>query len=43
MRCSGGQFDPAIVEVFLRMPEERWINLRREVEGRFLRHPRVPV
>ncbi len=33
LRCSGGQFDPAVVEVFLRMPEELWINLRREVEG----------
>ena len=33
LRCSGGQFDPAIVEVFLRMPEELWINLRRQVEG----------
>ena len=32
-RCSGTQFDPAIVEVFLRMPEETWINLRRKVEG----------
>jgi len=33
VRCSGSQFDPQIVEVFLRMPEERWMNLRHEVES----------
>jgi putative nucleotidyltransferase with HDIG domain len=26
--CSGGQFDPRIVEVFVRMPLESWSNLR---------------
>ena len=31
-RFSGRQFDPRIVEVFLRMPPEVWSNLRREVE-----------
>ena len=31
-RCSGSQFDPAIVEVFLGMPEGLWHDLRREVE-----------
>ena len=31
-RCGGTQFDPAIVEVFLRMPESVWTDLRREVE-----------
>src|ERR1019366_6265638 len=31
-RCSGSQFDPAIVEVFLGMPEGLWHALRREVE-----------
>jgi putative nucleotidyltransferase with HDIG domain len=31
-RCSGSQFDPAIVSVFLNMPEEMWQDLRREVE-----------
>jgi putative nucleotidyltransferase with HDIG domain len=30
-RCSGKQFDPAIVEVFLSVPVERWIELRAEV------------
>lgn len=27
-RCSGTQFDPAIVAVFLQMPPESWIELR---------------
>lgn len=31
-RCSGTQFDPSIVKVFLRMPNELWSDLRREVE-----------
>ena len=30
-RCSGGQFDPHIVDVFLRIPPERWSRLRDEV------------
>ncbi|HWB33406.1 MAG TPA: HD domain-containing phosphohydrolase [Acidobacteriaceae bacterium] len=30
-RCSGEQFDPKIVEVFLRMPESLWTNLRHRV------------
>jgi putative nucleotidyltransferase with HDIG domain len=29
-RCSGGQFDPEIVEVFLRMPLKSWSDLRAE-------------
>ncbi len=29
--CSGRQFDPAIVEVFLRMPAETWSELRAKV------------
>jgi putative nucleotidyltransferase with HDIG domain len=28
--CSGTQFDPAIIEVFLRIPEESWVKLRKE-------------
>jgi putative nucleotidyltransferase with HDIG domain len=31
-RFSGRQFDPRIVEVFLRMPPELWAQLRQEVE-----------
>ena len=30
-RCSGRQFDPAIVEVFLRIPPEHWAILRAEI------------
>jgi putative nucleotidyltransferase with HDIG domain len=30
-RCSGRQFDPAIVEVFLRIPPLRWSELRTEI------------
>ncbi|MGA1981599.1 MAG: HD domain-containing phosphohydrolase [Acidobacteriaceae bacterium] len=32
VRCSGTQFDPGIVQVFLTMPETLWSSLRREVE-----------
>ena len=31
-RCSGSQFDPRIVHVFLSMPIEIWSNLRDQVE-----------
>ncbi len=31
-RCSGTQFDPALVAVFLDVPDAFWINLRSEVE-----------
>jgi putative nucleotidyltransferase with HDIG domain len=31
MRCSGTQFDPAIVEVFLTIPNELWHELRSEI------------
>ena len=30
-RCKGGQFDPEIVEVFLKMPVELWSELRDEI------------
>jgi putative nucleotidyltransferase with HDIG domain len=30
-RCSGGQFDPQIVELFLSMPMESWAELRAEI------------
>jgi putative nucleotidyltransferase with HDIG domain len=30
-RCAGRQFDPAIVEVFLRIPPLRWSELRAEI------------
>jgi putative nucleotidyltransferase with HDIG domain len=33
LRCSGSQFDPAIVEVFLKIPNELWQELRSEISG----------
>ncbi len=30
--CSGTQFDPAIVEVFLRMPPQEWMSLRTQAQ-----------
>jgi putative nucleotidyltransferase with HDIG domain len=32
-RCAGKQFDPWIVEVFLEMPHQTWIDLRAETGG----------
>ena len=33
LRCSGEQFDPAVVEVFLKIPNELWQELRDEISG----------
>jgi len=33
LRCSGTQFDPAVVEVFLKIPNELWQELRCEISG----------
>jgi len=33
LRCSGTQFDPAVVEVFLKIPNELWLELRSEITG----------
>jgi putative nucleotidyltransferase with HDIG domain len=33
LRCSGTQFDPAVVEVFLKIPNELWMELRMEITG----------
>jgi HD-GYP domain-containing protein (c-di-GMP phosphodiesterase class II) len=30
-RCSGGQFDPSIVDVFLDIPADSWTGLRAEI------------
>ena len=32
-RCSGGQFDPKVVETFLSMPEGIWEDLRKAVDS----------
>lgn len=31
LRCSGSQFDPQVVDVFLKMPNELWHELRLEI------------
>jgi putative nucleotidyltransferase with HDIG domain len=36
-RCSGTQFDPDIVEVFLGMPDNIWEDLRREINDQIYR------
>jgi HD-GYP domain-containing protein (c-di-GMP phosphodiesterase class II) len=33
LRCSGTQFDPAVVEVFLKIPNELWNELRAELNA----------
>jgi HD-GYP domain-containing protein (c-di-GMP phosphodiesterase class II) len=30
-RCSGTQFDPAVVKVFLSMPQSLWVKLREDI------------
>jgi putative nucleotidyltransferase with HDIG domain len=37
LRCSGTQFDPAVVEVFLKIPNELWNELRSEITGQYKR------
>jgi putative nucleotidyltransferase with HDIG domain len=34
-RCSGTQFDPKIVEVFLSLPEPTWLKLRENAQQHF--------
>jgi putative nucleotidyltransferase with HDIG domain len=50
VRCSGQQFDPQIVDVFLSLPEQTWLDLRDEtgklslsVRPLSLCHPRVAL
>jgi putative nucleotidyltransferase with HDIG domain len=38
LRCSGTQFDPAVVEVFLKIPNELWQELRSEISGQDRRY-----
>ena len=33
LRCSGTQFDPGVVEVFIKIPNELWHELRSEITG----------
>jgi putative nucleotidyltransferase with HDIG domain len=32
VRCSGAQFDPAIVNVYLQIPDEHWMKMRERTE-----------
>src|SRR5262250_3254786 len=34
-RCSGSQFDPEVVKVFLSIPEQHWIDLRENLGSPF--------
>ena len=38
LHCSGTQFDPSVVEVFLKMPDELWQELRSEIAGQNKRY-----
>jgi len=33
LRCAGTQFDPKVVEVFLKIPNELWLELRKEINA----------
>jgi putative nucleotidyltransferase with HDIG domain len=37
LRCSGTQFDPNVVEAFLKIPDELWHELRSEITGQYKR------
>jgi len=32
-RCSGSQFDPEVVKVFLEMPDSIWEDLRKDIDA----------
>jgi len=34
-RCSGSQFDPAVVDVFMSIPEQHWLELREHLGSPF--------
>ena len=36
-RCSGSQFDPSIVDAFLKIPNDLWHELRKEITGQHKR------
>jgi putative nucleotidyltransferase with HDIG domain len=38
LRCSGTQFDPAVVEAFVKIPNELWQELRSEISGQNRRY-----
>ena len=38
LRCSGTQFDPSVVELFVKIPNELWHELRAEITGQNKRY-----
>jgi putative nucleotidyltransferase with HDIG domain len=40
LRCSGTQFDPGVVEVYLKIPNELWHELRAEITAENM-HPSI--
>ncbi len=32
-RCSGTQFDPALVDAYLQIPDDEWVEIHKQVEG----------
>src|SRR5258708_35411316 len=34
-RCSGSQFDPKVVDVFMTIPERHWLDLRENLGSPF--------
>ena len=43
LACSGTQFDPAVIEVFLKIPNELWQELRSEISGQERRFAAIPL
>ena len=43
LRCSGTKFDPTVVEVFLKIPNELWHELRSEITGQNRRFSTVEI
>ena len=43
LRCSGTQFDPAVVEAFLKIPNELWHELRAEITGQHKRFTTLDI
>lgn len=43
LRCSGSQFDPTVVEVFLKIPNELWHELRSEITGQNRRFANIEI
>ncbi|MGH9606757.1 MAG: HD domain-containing phosphohydrolase [Terracidiphilus sp.] len=43
LRCSGSQFDPAVVEIFLKIPTELWQDLRSEIGAQNKRFSAIEI